>query len=571
MYNVIFKVEGGEDVTVFAVGGENVLELARSSGIFIDAPCSGNGTCGKCRVTILEHNGETHQYNWQPLACQAVINYDSEITVPDIIHDYIKSITTEVFIKQGTQVGQGDAFGLAIDVGTTTVSALLVEISGTGDLYAKATTGNAQIRYGADVINRIIEQQKPGGVQKLQDAIVKDTLIPLIDSLCGATGVKHKQIKRLTVAANTTMNHLLLGVDANSIRLEPYEPEFLEFPLYDPASIGIQVAPEAKMLIAPNIGSYVGGDITAGVLGTGAATGWQMWPASGEILLTEPVTIDGIVYEPYPAKMTLLIDLGTNGEIVLSNREFMMACACSAGPAFEGGDISCGMRATVGAIEAFRIDGKSMEPVLTVIGGSKPAGLCGSGIIDVVAELFRAGLINGKGKFNNKSERVLFDEYGIGSYVLAFASDSITGKDITITEVDIDNFIRAKGAIFSGIISLLSPLGLSPADIDNVFIAGGIGSGINIYSAISIGMLPDLPGEKYRYLGNTALNGAYSLLLLMYIEQALEEISDIARNMTYIDLSTQPGYMDEFIAACFLPHTDESLFPSSIKEDQAYG
>jgi len=586
MYKVIFRIEGGEDVTIFAVGGENVLELARKAGVPIDAPCSGNGTCGKCRVEVLEDGedrGTVHvsssRYlsdmdiaNGWRLACESEINGDVVFLVPDIAAAYLRNITTEVYGKTGNKTGdgsqkQGDgssaSFGLAIDIGTTTVSAMLVDMS-TGDILAKATTGNAQIRYGADVINRIIEQQKPGGIKKLQDAVVKDTLIPLIDNLCEATGITREGVKRLTVAANTTMNHLLLGVDANSIRLEPYEPAFLEFDISDPASIGIKLAPDTEMLIAPNVGSYVGGDITAGVLGTGAPTGWQMWPCCGEVSLTDSVNVNGVVYEntETPNKMSLLIDLGTNGEIVLSNREFMLTCACSAGPAFEGGDISCGMRATDGAIEAFRIDRETMEPELTVIGGGSPVGLCGSGLIDVVAELFRAGLIDGKGKFDGRTERILHDEYGLGSYMLVFASESATGIDITLTETDIDNFIRAKGAIFSGIISLLSPLDLTPADIDDVFVAGGIGSGINIQSAISIGMLPDLPEEKYRYLGNTALDGAYSMLLPKHSEQALDVVNDIANNMTYIDLSTQPGYMDEFIAACFLPHTDERLFPT---------
>jgi len=449
---------------------------------------------------------------------------------------------------------------------------LLVDMS-TGDILAKATTGNAQIRYGADVINRIIEQQKPGGIKRLQDAIVKDTLIPLINSLFEETGVNRENITRLTVAANTTMNHLLLGIDANSIRIEPYEPAFLEFEIMNPADIGINLSPEAEMLIAPNVGSYVGGDITAGILGTGAPTGWQMWPMSGEMPPGEQIIIDGVTYETeeVPNKLSLFIDLGTNGEIVLSNREYMLTCACSAGPAFEGGDISCGMRAADGAIEKCTIDKDTMTPEITVIGGGKPAGLCGSGLIDVVAELFRAGIINSKGKLIHITEdgsmsydRILHDEYGISCYVLAFADDSSTGKEIALTEADIDNFIRAKAAIFSGIISLLSPLDMSPADIDDVFIAGGIGSGINIKNAVTIGMLPDLPTEKYKYLGNTALDGAYSMLLLMYGEQALEEVAEIARNMTYIDLSTQPGYMDEFIAACFLPHTDEKLFPAII-------
>lgn len=533
MNKIVFKIEGGEDVTIFAADGDNILELARKANVSVDAPCSGNGTCGKCRVRVLEGSlgGAGLQEDGWRLACESVVDGDVVLSVPNTALAYINNITTEVY---NTTVPLCH-YGLAIDVGTTTVSAFLVDMD-SGCKLAKATTGNGQIRYGADVINRIIEQQKPGGIHKLQQAIVQDTLVPLIDSLCKTTEVSCESITRIVIASNTTMNHLLLGVDANSIRIEPYEPAFLEFESYDPASIGINVAPGAELILAPNIGSYVGGDITAGVLATSTTSGEKMWNR---------------------ADMSLLIDLGTNGEIVFGNNEFLMACACSAGPAFEGGDISCGMRATVGAIEACTIGKNGLEPTLTVIGGGKPVGLCGSGLIDVVAELFRVGIINGKGKFNCEGYRIRYDEYGIGSYVLAFAEDSATGMDITLNEVDIDNFIRAKGAIFSGIMSLLTPLGFTPADIDDVLIAGGIGSGINIKSAISIGMLPNLPEEKYSYIGNSSLDGAYEMLSS---PGAQERVIEIARNMTYVDLSTEPGYMDEFIAACFLPHTDETLF-----------
>ena len=582
MYEVTFKIEGGEDVIIFAVGGENVLELARKSNVSIDAPCSGNGTCGKCRVKIEQGDGSSVCFSsktqteepsprsnvekWQ-LACQSTISGDTVIHVPNTASEYISKITTEVYCPNPEE----SEYGLAIDIGTTTVSALLVDLA-TEDKIAKATTGNGQIRYGADVINRIIEQQKPDGIKKLQDAIVKDTLLPLIDNLCTNTGVPNNKVTRLTVAANTTMNHLLLGVDANSIRIEPYEPKFLEFGVYNPADIGIRVSPDAKLYLAPNIGSYVGGDITAGVMVAVPPSGWPMW-THPDIEMTQGITdANGeLAFEKFeqPKEMNLLIDLGTNGEIVFGDGEFLMACACSAGPAFEGGDISCGMRATDGAIEACRIkqgDGSSVlfsEPELSIIGGVKPAGLCGSGLIDVVAELFRNGIINGKGKLNETitPERIHNDEYGTGSYTLAFAADTATGRDITITEVDLDNFIRAKGAIFSGIMSLLEPLGITTADIDNVMIAGGIGSGINIKNAISIGMLPDLPEEKYSYIGNSSLNGAYAMLV---VPEGDEVVIDVARSMTYIDLSTTPGYMDEFVAACFLPHTDETLFPSLI-------
>jgi len=559
MYNVTFQSKNitGQgsnvpcpgDVTVSAVPGETILDAARRAGVAIDALCSGNGTCGKCRVKLVDtggrfsvssfsaHNDINIAYddteNRPPvstegwcLACTTTIDEDITVFVPEAASDYIKNIEVKI-LAPPTKLS---SYGLAIDIGTTTVSAMIADLE-TNTALTKATTGNAQIRYGADVINRIIEQQKPGGVVDLQNAILNDTLYPLIECLCDSIGTNTHQIQKITIAANTTMNHLLLGINANSIRLEPYKPVFLACKPYHPSRIGINAAQRADMHLAPNIGSYVGGDITAGVLASG------IWDNEA---------------------MSLLIDLGTNGEIVFGNNDFLMACACSAGPAFEGGDIDCGMRASAGAVSACIIEKETMTPQLTIIGENKPAGICGSGLIDIIAELFRHGIINGKGKFDRESDRIKHDEYGTGSYILVHAADSATGIDITLTETDIDNFIRAKGAIFSGIMSLLSPLGFTPADIDRIMVAGGIGSGINIDNAISIGMLPDLPADKYSYIGNSSLDGAYAMLIS---QDNIKKVHEIADNMTYIELSSQPGYMDEFIAACFLPHTDETLFP----------
>jgi len=414
--------------------------------------------------------------------------------------------------------------GLTIDIGTTTVSGALVELP-TGKILSKATAGNAQIRFGADVIHRIVEQQKPGGVRRLQKALTEETLSPLIDSLCRGADVPRDRIYRMVVASNSTMNHLLLGVDAEALRTEPYVPAFFELPPFRCSEIGVELAPSAQLHLAPNIGSYVGGDITAGTLAS------MIWRGQD---------------------LSLLIDLGTNGEIVFGNSEFLIACACSAGPAFEGGEISCGMRATDGAIEACRIDESTMEPALTVIGGQKPVGLCGSGIIDAIAELFRTGVIDGKGKFIRDGRRIEQDEFGIGCYVLAFPEESSTARKITLTEIDIDNFIRAKGAIFSATLTMIHSMGFMPSDIKHVAVAGGIGSGINIANAIRIGMFCDLPLERFHYIGNSSLAGAY----------AEDCLSSLSRSMTYLELSVQPGYMDAFIAACFLPHTDGRLFPS---------
>ena len=330
------------------------------------------------------------------------------------------------------------------------------------------------------------------------------------------------------------MNHLFAGINADYLRTEPYIPAFFKTNSLFASDVGIEINKDAHIIMAPNIGSYVGGDITAGTL------------------------VSMIWNRP---EFSLFIDLGTNGELVFGNSDFMMSCACSAGPAFEGGDISCGMRATDGAIEACTIDKETMEPTYKVVGepGTKPVGLCGSGIIDVISELYMTGIINPKGKFVREGKRVRHDHYGMGSYVIAFEEEAGSVKDVEITEVDIDNFIRAKGAIFSAIRTMLSSLDFDVSMIDDVYVAGGIGSGINMQNAVNIGMFPDVPLDKFHYIGNSSLTGAYLMLLSTAAEKKTYEL---ASNMTYMELSTVPTYMDEFVGACFIPHTDASMFPN---------
>ena len=425
--------------------------------------------------------------------------------------------------------------GMAVDIGTTTVSAIIIDML-TGEILAKGSAGNGQIRYGADVINRIIESEKPGGREKLQKAVIDETINPLIDTMCRQAHLDHSQIYRLCIASNTTMNHLLLGVYSDPVRMEPFVPSFFKTNSVYAYNIGVNVNQDAHIILAPNIGSYVGGDITAGTFVS------MVW--------NKP-------------EFSLFIDLGTNGEIVFGNSDFMFSCACSAGPAFEGGDISCGMRATDGAIEACTIDEETMEPTYSVVGdpGTKPVGICGSGIIDIIAELFRCKIISPKGKFIRDGKRVRHDEHGMGSYVIAFQEEAGSVKDVEITEVDIDSFIRAKGAIFSAIRTMLSYCDFDVSMIEHVYVAGGIGSGINMQNAVRIGMFPDVPLELYEYIGNSSLVGAYAML---YSTESEQKVYEIAQNMTYIELSNINAYMDEFVGACFLPHTDASLFPSII-------
>ena len=644
MFKVTFSFEDGSMVETFANAGDNLLEVARSANVAIDAPCSGNGACGKCRVQLksgeleskktLHISDEEYQAGWR-LSCCSKISADVNVLVPDIASAYksrmkVADLSSKeeiaifenaksdiqlagielknslevvdvlmdvpslddtmpdnerltralrkylninrvripyVVLKKLPDVLRENNFavkcviratsddmyvydifgkdedviigGLAIDIGTTTVSAVLINMEN-GEILAKSSAGNGQIRFGADVINRIVESQKPGGQKKLQDAVIKETINPMIHEMCKSAKFPKDHIYRMCVASNTTMNHLFAGINADPLRTEPYIPAFFKTNSLFASDVGVDINKDAHIIMAPNIGSYVGGDITAGTLVS------QIW--------NRP-------------EFSLFIDLGTNGELVFGNSDFMMSCACSAGPAFEGGDISCGMRATDGAIEACTIDKETMEPTYKIVGdpGTKPVGLCGSGIIDVISELYICGIINPKGKFIREGKRIKHDKYGMGSYILAFEEEAGSVKDVEITEVDIDNFIRAKGAIFSAIRTMLTSLDFDVSMIDDVYVAGGIGSGINMQNAVNIGMFPDILIEKFHYIGNSSLTGAYLMLLSTPAEKKTYEL---AANMTYMELSTVPIYMDEFVGACFIPHTDTSMFPTVMEEVQ---
>ena len=587
MFKVTFAFEDGSKVEAFANAGDNLLEVARGANVAIDAPCSGNGACGKCRVQLkggevdskktLHISDEEFEKGWR-LACMSKISADVEVLVPDIASAYksrmkVADLSSKeeiaIFEKAKSQIEEtgiqfrnslevvelqmaepslddtmpdverltralrkfmnlnrirvpyavlrklpdvlrvskfsvkcvvrvtpNDMFvydifdskedvimgGLAVDIGTTTVSAVIINMA-TGEILAKSSSGNGQIRYGADVINRIIETTKPGGIKKLQDAVIKETINPMIHEMCRSIHLPENQIYRMCVASNTTMNHLFAGINADYLRTEPYIPAFFKTNSMFASDVGIEINKDAHIIMVPNIGSYV------------------------------------------------------------------------------GGDISCGMRATDGAIEACTIDKETMEPTYKIVGepGTKPVGLCGSGIIDVISELYMTGIINPKGKFVREGKRIRHDHYGMGSYVIAFEEEAGSSKDVEITEVDIDNFIRAKGAIFSAIRTMLSSLDFDVSMIDDVYVAGGIGSGINMQNAVNIGMFPDVPLEKFHYIGNSSLTGAY---LMLYSTEAEKKTYDLAANMTYMELSTVPTYMDEFVGACFIPHTDASMFPN---------
>ncbi|WP_066497617.1 corrinoid activation/regeneration protein AcsV [Abyssisolibacter fermentans] len=422
-------------------------------------------------------------------------------------------------------------YTVAVDIGTTSVATCLINLL-TGDVIAEASSANAQIQYGADVINRIIYATKKDGLKALNKAIIDDTLNPLLNKMYKSANISKDDVYFISVAGNTTMIHLLLKIYPDYLRQEPYIPVFSNMPIMQASSLNLCINELGGVYTFPSVASYVGGDITAGVLSAG------IWNSQENILF---------------------IDLGTNGEIVFGNKEFMMTCACSAGPAFEGGGISCGMRASKGAIERVKID--KYEPKINIIDSNKPVGICGSGIIDLIAEMMFAGIIDRRGKIvqDIETNRVRFDEHGIGEYVLAFKDEYGIENDICINEIDIDNFIRAKGAIYSGIYTLIESVGFDLSCIDKVYIAGGIGNSLNIENSIAIGMLPDLAKDKFKYIGNSSLSGS---CLGVISKSARDKVEEIANQMTYVELSVYPSYMDEFVSACFLPHTNIDRFPN---------
>ena len=583
MYEITFQFENGaQEVHFSAAPGSTILEAAKAANVAIDAPCNGNGSCGKCRVKLVSGDvtgmqtghisDEDYAAGWR-LGCATKPAGDITVLVPDIAsayqsrmktadlssgeeiaifnqlqedvqaagvdftNDFVQALVeldeptlddtmpdterlsrfaqaafdgcTEVRLTYHTvkklaktlrdanfkvlvsgtltdgvltvmdvsEKPDATLYGCAIDIGTTTVTGVLMDLA-TGTLTAKASAGNGQIRYGADVINRIVEQSKPGGVKRLQDAILKETLLPLVAAMCKSAGVPVSRIFRVCIASNTTMNHLLLGVDANPVRMEPYIPTFFQWRGMTAKDLGFPANPDAEILLAPNIGSYVGGDITAGAFTS------LIWDKD---------------------EFSLFIDLGTNGELVFGNRDFMMSCACSAGPAFEGGDISCGMRATDGAVESVKIDRDTMEPTLGIVGpdGQKPVGICGSGIIDMTAALVRCGLVDMTGRLLPRAEFAvehpdspLLDRLEpVGEYNNAFF---LTRGEhpVYLSQDDIRQIQLAKSSICAGCLTLCHERGIEPEELDSLILAGAFGNYIDVDNALYIGLLPAAPRDR---------------------------------------------------------------------------
>jgi len=610
------------DISVDVEEGTTLAEAAQGVDVFINNLCGGEGVCGKCRVQVSKGRAEAEEHArgfFSPdeimkgyvLACQTPVHDDLEIVIPpesrmedskimiggateetgkielkpivkkiylelpppttednvpdierisrelrkqfgwhafDIPLDCLQNLSDK--LRQNdwkitvTLARKGDGYrilkiepldmshanyGVAVDVGTTTVVVQLVDMN-SGRVLGSEGCHNQQASYGEDVISRVIFACGKGGLEPVKKAVIKN-INQLIRKLCKEKDVPIDDINALVASGNTTMSHFLLGLSPCSIRLDPYVPTADEFPQIRAEEIGIQINPRGILQTIPCVASYVGGDIVAGVMSCGI---------------------------PEHEEVRGLIDIGTNGEIAIGNKDWLVCCSASAGPAFEGGGTRCGMRAIKGAIEKVVISEGGLE--YQTIGNARPRGICGSGLIDCIYELVKNGIIDPGGKFHrDRPDDRLRIEENIPEYVIAFLDETESGAAVVITESDIDNLLKSKGAVFAAIKSLTDYIGLGFDMIETFYVAGGFGSYLDISKSIAIGLLPDLPREKIQFIGNSSLTGARMSLLS---ESAMETCVNISRSMTNIELSTYQPFTEEYIAALFLPHTDRKLFPS---------
>jgi uncharacterized 2Fe-2S/4Fe-4S cluster protein (DUF4445 family) len=421
-------------------------------------------------------------------------------------------------------------FGFAFDIGTTTVTGQLLDLN-TKEILGSRIAFNRQSPYGSDVITRIIYASEPAGLEKLNEAVLEN-INEMITDLTSAYNVSLSDVYAICFAGNMTMLHLLLKIDPSHIRKAPYVPATTVFPTIHPSEIALDANPKGITSFLPGVSTYIGGDIVAGILACGLAE------------------------EDGPA---LLVDIGTNGEIVLGNRDWMIGSAASAGPAFEGSGLNSGMKAVKGAVNKVDID-DGLNVRLETIGAGPPKGICGSGYIDLLCQMLKRRVIEKDGKINRniRSNRVRKAEFGY-EFVVAFARDTDIGRDIVIRQEDIENLKRSKGAIYSAIMALLNKVDKRITDIRRIYIAGGFGNYLNIANSVFIGLLPDIDLGIYEFVGNSSLAGARMSLLS---HEAFAKAHQIYKNVTYLDLSSEPNYMDEYIASLFFPHTDLGRFPS---------
>lgn len=435
----------------------------------------------------------------------------------------------EILLVEGGDTSRYN-YGFAFDIGTTTIVGQLVDLN-KGGILGTRIVFNMQAAYGSDVITRIIYASNPEGLETLNRAVFEN-IDEMIDELARSNKVSLGDLNALVCAGNMTMMHLLLKIDPTNIRKAPYVPATTVFPPVWASELGFDTNPKAIVSFLPGVSTYIGGDIVAGILACGLAD---------------------------TDEISLLADIGTNGEIVLGNREWMIGAAASAGPAFEGSGLAFGMKAVNGAIDKVNINEK-FEVDFSTIGGGKARGICGSGYIDLLCQMLKRGIMGRDGRINREAgtDRVRKGESNY-EFVVAYAGETDISRDIVIQEDDIENIKRAKAAMYSAIVALLRKVEKKMEDVKRVYIGGGFGNYLNIENAIFIGLLPDTARSVYEFVGNSSLAGARMSLLS---REAYRRAFEISKNITYLDLSSEPEYMDEYIAALFFPHTDSGRFPS---------
>ena len=603
--------------------GESLLQALKRQGVYLVSSCGGKGICGKCRIRLIKGKWNTKSTgkldprdieSGISLACQTFPQTEITIDIPkesrlvvgdkialsksgdllellrsfevdifplvrnivlelspptidDNISDLERlkrsleekellgirflypfvSYMSEILRNAGWKVTLGytvsndivyvkpadekeERYGISVDIGTTTVVVYLVNLAN-GQLVDVGSTYNSQMRYGDDVINRIVYATESGGLQELRESVVTD-INSLVGVLQERQDIQRENIESAVIAGNTTMTHIFWGINPASIREDPYVPPVNVFPRWRAEFSRLEINSMAPVYTFPCVASYVGGDIVSGVLAS------QMYRNK---------------------EIALFMDIGTNGEIVIGNNEWLVTAACSAGPCFEGSGIKHGMRATEGAIESLKIDPNTFEPLCTVIGDGEPMGICGSGMIDAVSEMFLTGIIDQKGKFVRgiKTNRIRDGLEGP-----EFLIHSRNGSNIVLTQVDIENLLRAKAAMYAGVSLLIKELSLDLDVIRKIYIAGGFGNYIDVDKAIIMGMLPDFPKDRFSFIGNASITGAYLALLSKDLRR---EAGIIASKMTNVELSISKGFMDEYMSALFLPHTDINQFPTVAK------
>jgi len=591
--------------------GTILLEAIREAGIRIRSICGGEGECGTCKVILnkgkVSHVSTKYEKWLSPqekndgyrLACQTRVQSDCEFTIPVEsritspkillstemsidklnpaskkylvslmpaehyerrsirLHGYSgpkPSVSEDIYNKlvsvkepatatlsitkthpEIISIEQSDRtssnYGLGIDVGTTTIVVLLVDLT-SGKILGKASELNRQITYGETLLTRIaFSRKKERGLQKLQQAVVEG-INDLVKRLTSSAGIKNEEITSVSMGGNTVMNHLLAGIDVDYLWFVDANDKVPRAPIIKKAkTLGLHVNPEAYVYCLPNVSRFLGGDAVGDVVASGMHNSDET---------------------------SLLVDMGTNGEIILGSKNWLVSCSIASGPAFEGGGVKFGMRAMHGGIEHVKIDPKTFRAEYTVIGDVIPRGICGSGIIDAAAEMFSVGILDFAGKIvKGQTPLVRKGRDGL-EYVIVPSERTTVGRDIVITQSDMDYIMDSKGAACGGILVLMRKFKLSIYDIKNFYLAGAFGAYTDIRSATKLGIFPEFPNANIRPIGNGSVSGAYATLLST---KKREEANAVAQNMLYIDLLADVMFAETYSESIYIPGPKE-LFPS---------